>query len=35
MANTMTFEQVATVLNSIQQQATGQAALTATDTIRS
>ena len=32
MANTMSFEQVATVLNSIQQQATGQAALTATDT---
>ena len=32
MANTMSFEQVATVLNSIQQQATGQASLTATNT---
>lgn len=30
--NTMTFNQVATLLNSIQQQATGQAALTATNT---
>lgn len=30
--NTMSFNQVATVLNSIQQQATGQAALTATTT---
>lgn len=30
--NTMTFNQVATILNSIQQQATGQAALTATNT---
>lgn len=30
--NTMTFNQVATLLNSIQQQATGQASLTATNT---
>lgn len=32
MANTMTFNQVAQVLNSIQQQATGQSALVATNT---
>ena len=31
MPNTMTFEQAATLLNAVQQQATGQAALTATD----
>ena len=30
--NIMNFNQIATVLNSIQQQATGQAALTATNT---
>ena len=31
MAGEMTFKQAATLLNSIQQQATGQAALVATD----
>lgn len=32
MANDLTFNQLATILNSIQSQATGVAALTATDT---